>query len=312
MHPTRSAWPPGLYAHAGAAVHAAAAAPFDTWQRGTGAFTVHAQGFPIFLSAEDAAALDEYAEADPYAPEGQGQSAFWRWRLDVCGRLLSEAVAGGSPERVLDLGCGRADMLAALAERFPATRFVGLDGSMAAISGADALPPNVDVCVGDALRPPFLPGAFDGVLMMNLWEHVTDPIAMARAARGLLRPGGWLLVSTPSRFRLENLVRALRGKDMALRSRQHVTEYTVGQVVEQLRCAGFEVERVVGDDMPRGTGAGRLRGAAVRALLGAWKQLTGSHHAFGPTVFFLARPVPVDAGPQRASPSTSARRSPHP
>lgn len=46
------------------------------------------------------------------------------------------------------------------------------------------------------------PGEFDVVICEQVLEHVADPDAALRTLRGMTRPGGWLLVSTPFLLRI--------------------------------------------------------------------------------------------------------------
>jgi 2-polyprenyl-3-methyl-5-hydroxy-6-metoxy-1,4-benzoquinol methylase len=46
------------------------------------------------------------------------------------------------------------------------------------------------------------PGQFDVVICEQVLEHVTDPDAAVRTLGRLMRPGGWLLVSTPFLIRI--------------------------------------------------------------------------------------------------------------
>jgi SAM-dependent methyltransferase len=50
--------------------------------------------------------------------------------------------------------------------------------------------------IGDAHRLPFQDGVFDGVLTMNTFEHLADPVAAAAELFRVLRPGGRLVVRT--------------------------------------------------------------------------------------------------------------------
>ncbi len=93
--------------------------------------------------------------------------------------------------RVIELGCGTADVLASVA---PA-RGVGVDLSAALIAVGRGKYPSLDLRVGDAedFRSD---EQFDFVMMSDLVDHLSDiPAALACAGR-LLRPGGRLVIAT--------------------------------------------------------------------------------------------------------------------
>ncbi|HXJ62387.1 MAG TPA: class I SAM-dependent methyltransferase [Actinomycetota bacterium] len=85
--------------------------------------------------------------------------------------------------RVLDLGSGHGSVAPALAEQGAAT--VSLD-----------LRPKGGhrVVQGDALRLPFRTGAFDGVVSVNLLEHVPSASGALGETARVLRSGGWAYV----------------------------------------------------------------------------------------------------------------------
>ncbi|MBK8401756.1 MAG: hypothetical protein IPL29_12075 [Propionivibrio sp.] len=73
-------------------------------------------------------------------------------------------------------------------------------------------------------------------------------------------------------------------------SKLHVTEYSVGQVLEQLRFAGMEAKIV--DEPLQGPTGGVLRFVAFKLavpIIRGILRLVGSHHSPEETVFYLAR-----------------------
>lgn len=258
------------------------------WNRlyGESRFARHPSGFRIFLPPGRLAASDEYADSDPYTVEQNIESEFHKRRIGLTIDLLQKAVSSvqGTP-RILDLACGQGHITQAMHQTLISAEFTGLDYSVSAIEYAHDHLPGIDFSVGDAYDAPYSKEYFDVVVCNNLWEHVPDPLHLLSRIKGFLKPGGYIIVSTPSRYRLGNLLRILRGKPVALMSAHHVTEYTVGQVIEQFTYGGFQVETV----LSRPISSESLKGGVVRRLFAVWVSLVASHHQLESTVFYLAK-----------------------
>jgi SAM-dependent methyltransferase len=129
-------------------------------------------------------------------------------RLRFCERVIEER----KPRLVLDVGCGTgAHLTRPLAERFPATRFVGIDRDVRSIEFARAaqLPPNLGFATEDAL------GDYrnaDLVIASEVVEHVEAPAAFLAALRTRLADDGTMVVTLPNGrgpFEIAALVQAL-------------------------------------------------------------------------------------------------------
>jgi hypothetical protein len=107
----------------------------------------------------------------------------------------------------------------------------------------------------------------------------------------VLRPGGHVIISTPSRYRVSNLLRVVSGRRVNFISKLHVTEYTVGQVIEQLRFGGFDfVAHFDRSVQPRTRSLTHFVAfRVIKPILSALLRLIGSHHSLESTVFYLAR-----------------------
>ncbi len=249
------------------------------------AFATHPDGFRVFVPAADLAASDEYAEADPYTVEENFSHPFHQRRFRITLDLLAQAMprAEGSV-RILDLGCGEGHLTAAMLHEHPDAEISGVDYSVSAIAYAHGHFPGIDWCVANAYELPFRPAYFDIVVCNNIWEHVPDPLRLLAGIGTVLAPHGHIIISTPSRYRFENLLRVIKGKPVAFMSQHHVTEYTVGQVNEQLRFGGFSVVEARSTPLPPEHWKQRLAYDCVAY----WLRRVKSHHQLESTVFYLA------------------------
>jgi SAM-dependent methyltransferase len=97
-------------------------------------------------------------------------------------------------------------------------------------------------------------GHFDAVTMLHVIEHVDDPRHFVEAARDLLRPGGMLVVETPTYDSL--MFRLLGRRERSVSCDGHIfffTPQTLGALIER---AGLEVVRT--EKVGRTVSVGRL------------------------------------------------------
>ncbi|MDZ7617651.1 MAG: class I SAM-dependent methyltransferase [Patescibacteria group bacterium] len=270
----------------------------DAGATGSGCYARDAyssQGFRVFLDRATIHMLDEYSECDPYNVACNLQMPFQRHRVETTiamVKLASDAIGG--LHTLLDVACGEGHITAAIHEAFPEVKISAFDGSLSAIRRASQSFGGIDFAVADAYDPPYSNEYFDCVVCNNIWEHVPDPLRLVEAISKLMKPGGYPIVSTPSRYRLDNLLRVCLGKPVLLASCRHVTEYSVGQIMEQMRYAGFSVERVAGRVLcSRALRFRALAHRSVAACLRFLLRFLGSHHSMAATVFYLAKRLPA-------------------
>lgn len=253
-------------------------------------FAVHPEGFLIFLRPGEIQTMDEYSEGDPYTVAGNLNNSFHKQRVDMTIKLMFQISKERRCLSILDVACGGGHITAAIHQAFPKAEILAFDGSLSAIRSAHSAYDGITFAVANAYDPPYAPDYFDCVLCNNIWEHVPDPLRLIDIIAPLLKPNGYMIISTPSRYRLDNLLRVLVGKPVALASPHHVTEYSVGQVLEQLRYAGFEVEKIAGNLMwPERLNLKSIIKFGMGCFLALLLRLNGSNHKLGSTIFFLAK-----------------------
>lgn len=167
----------------------------------------------------------------------------WRWAT----ARLPETRNG---EQLLDAGCGTGAFTIGAAKR--GYRATGLSWDernqrvateRAAIAGV----PEVAFPIGDVRRldeHAELRGRFDVVLSFENIEHVLDDAKLMRDLAECLKPGGWLLLTTPNHY-----YRAFDPRDRGPFSREedgwHVRRGYTGEMLRELAAAaGLRVEEV--------------------------------------------------------------------
>jgi SAM-dependent methyltransferase len=156
-------------------------------------------------------------------------------------------------ERVLDLGCGfgrhayeamrrgasvvACDLgLAELKEVLSVYAAMQQEGEL----------PDAVACLaanGDGTRLPFADASFDRVMASEVLEHIPDDVAAFDELARVLRPGGVLAISTPSRFSPLNLAYGLKRRIRRYAFNEHLHEFTPTSF-RRLLEKRFEVERL--------------------------------------------------------------------
>jgi SAM-dependent methyltransferase len=115
----------------------------------------------------------------------------WTPTTTIYARLVDELVDGRT--RVLDVGCGHANLLASTLAR--SRRTVGIDLDANALATNDVIRHRA---AADVERLPFTPASFDLVVMAWVLEHLPRPVSAFREIRRVLAPGGRVVFVTPN------------------------------------------------------------------------------------------------------------------
>ena len=176
----------------------------------------HAEGLPFEKYAQRPAVhWDNYAKVNVY-----------RQRADHLAKLTAQICPRG---HIVDLGCGDG-LFCHLFAKQPNVRVTGVDPEALAIDQAKSKvagqtypdqAPQFLVGSGEAI--PTESGTADAVTMLDVIEHLPNPVAVLNEVARILVPGGQLMVTTPA-------WQYGQWSDPVY----HVTEYTGPQLVGQI------------------------------------------------------------------------------
>lgn len=177
---------------------------------------------------------DKYGDADTQRKENEK-------RLSLLRRFVKIRRA-----RVLEAGCGTGDFISMAKHEYEMS---GFDLAKAAVDVARKNNPdisdNIWACNLDTQR--LEPSSFDAVCLWDVIEHLSDPLSACGELMSCLRPGGYLLLSTPV---MDGWTARLLGKYwpfmtppehlgfFSTRSLQHLFEQTLGGRIVENRLMG--------------------------------------------------------------------------
>lgn len=151
-----------------------------------------------------------------------------------------------SAQRILDIGCAEGALGAGLRQRGAEVWGVEYDEGFARVAST-----RLDhVEVGDAAvalaRIPDSPG-FDAIVCADVLEHLSNPLAVLRAAKRLLTVDGRMVVSLPNvRFYTTFTELGLRGRwprrDRGVHDRTHLSWFTDSDARSLFAEGGFVVD----------------------------------------------------------------------
>jgi 2-polyprenyl-3-methyl-5-hydroxy-6-metoxy-1,4-benzoquinol methylase len=151
----------------------------------------------------------------------------------------------GHNKRVLELGPAAGHVTRVLVER--GCDVVAIENDAEAAAELDGV---AECLVGDLNDASIITKAaeeagFDVVVAGDVLEHLTDPLATLRACRGVLVPGGYVVISLPNVAHADIALSLLDGRftynDTGLLDRTHLRFFTRDSIGELLDHAGFDL-----------------------------------------------------------------------
>jgi len=242
----------------------------------------HPLGFLVFLSPEELVTLDEYKEGDPYSLNENMTNRFNRQRINKTISLLRKITKTGVEKKILDLGCGQGHFTSIIKNELVDCDVIGLDYSLNAIISACQHYKNIEFIIADANNLPFNDEYFDIIILNNIYEHFADPVRVLQNIRKVLKKNGSIIISTPNRYRLLNLLRVTIGIPVSFFSKNHVTEYSIGQITEQLKFAKYEISEI------RTSSSNIFFLRFINTIFDLYLKLIKSYNSLNSTIFYLA------------------------
>jgi SAM-dependent methyltransferase len=177
---------------------------------------------------------DYYREAT-----GERFLAPFEWALSLFARLRARAIIRrqAAPGAILDVGCGRGDLLEVFRAR--GWRAVGTQISRTAAEAARRRR-GVEVILGE-LPDLDLPGSsFHAVTFFHVLEHLDRPRAYLEEARRLLVDGGLLVIEIPNFSTLG--FRILGTRNFCMDFPRHLVFFTPRSLATLVESCGFTIE----------------------------------------------------------------------
>jgi len=153
----------------------------------------------------------------------------------------------GAKDRVLELGCGNGRIL----ELCDVKEKYGIDISQIAVSNAIKRGINAKVVNIDAEDLPYESEFFDGLLAIELLEHLFDPVHALAEANRVLNKSGILIVSVPNTGYFKIRLAILFGTFNDFHGNgiivdEHIRFYTKKSIAKLVKLCGFECQSIIG------------------------------------------------------------------
>jgi SAM-dependent methyltransferase len=184
-------------------------------------------------------------------PDADTERAWLAWTVyaDVID-AVETAARDGAPRIALDVGCGTGDLVRALADAGWDAH--GTEPSPGIAAAARSAGLQVEVAGAAAYLAAWRASGrpkFGAITLLNVLEHVVDPVDLIRTIRPALASGGRLVVRVPNDFNRLQLAaqRALGGPPWWVVVPDHINYFSHASLRRLIEGLGFEVLDQLGD-----------------------------------------------------------------
>jgi len=186
--------------------------------------------------------LNEYEEDNPFGLETE--SDFHNTRKQQTLRILKAYINDFEDIYILDVGCGKGNITKFIREEYKNIKIDALDISEKAIKTAKGNIQGVNFIISDIYKYSPVNIKYDAIILNNIFEHVENPSCMLVNIKKVLAEDGIILISTPNRYYLKNLIRKFIGLNIPI-PKYHITEYSIGQMHDLHKYAGLKIIQII-------------------------------------------------------------------
>lgn len=166
----------------------------------------------------------------------------------LCEYKIKDCLSHVSGESLLDLACGDGLMTEVFAKYFK--RVVGVDASRAHLEKARARCPNLEF-VESLIETLQFNETFNAVLMLDVLEHLIDPVAALKKSASFLAPGGRLVAHVPNSDAVNRKINVIMGSlthtgelsPFDIEIAGHRRSYNLDSLTKDFEDAGLTVVR---------------------------------------------------------------------
>lgn len=204
----------------------------------------------------DTSKYNEIFYSDIFGKEAEEYYRIQKKKISIILKLFGKHPKG----RILDIGCGdgRITKLIGNATR---AEMHGVDISKRAASDSRKIGIKCKVVNIDKGRLPYPKNHFDAVFCGDIIEHIYDTEGLIEMVHGILKPGGYVIVSVPNiaswynrvfllfgmmPIWIESSSKTFTGNPLVKRGVGHIHAFTKTSLIDLLRLKGFMIDKVMG------------------------------------------------------------------
>mgnify|MGYP003966111447 FL=1 len=147
---------------------------------------------------------------------------------------------------IIDIGCGKGEMLRALREKglnnLYGTEFGSMYDTSKKLEFATILPYDItQLCKWSSDKSK----TFDCTVLINVFEHVPEPVSLMRQLKSIISPGGTLIFCVPNDFNRLQLtyLNKTKRKPWFLSLPDHLNFFNLNTIDGVMTKAGYEIVR---------------------------------------------------------------------